>query len=228
MTAPHLIDMFNDAAQLAREGSHEKALQAWDRILTHPEIQPGSTPDTVSGDFLGQSNLRKAWSLMDLGRFIEAKEIFDSDLLKGSLDQFELKVLFDYFFSFANTLGEIGDIISMDDKFSRALNIAADEGDAHNAQLCWLNLMHYAELKCAWEYLERESRACIQFADNSDLPRLALAAGLKRATAQLHLGQPEKATRQTERILAFARELGEVEAISAAEQLLKQLEQLGN
>ncbi len=225
MTAPHLIDMFNDAAQLAREGLHEKALHAWDRILTHPDVQPGSSPDMVNSDFLGQSNMRKAWSLMDLGRFIEAKAIFESDLLKASLDQFELKVLFDYFFSYANTLGEIGDLTSMDDKFSRALNIAADEGDAYNAQLCWLNLMHYAELKGDWEYLERESRSCIQFADNSELPRLALAAGLKRATAQLQLGQHDKATRQTERILAFARELSEQEAISAAEELLKQLQQ---
>lgn len=160
---------------------------------------------------------------MDMGRYKDALTIFDSDYLKSCLANFELKVLFDYFFSFANTQGELGDLQGMDDKFSRALNIAADEGDSYSAQLCWLNLMHYAEVNADWAYLERESRSCIEFADNSEIPRLALVAGLKRATALFKLAQYEKAKNQAERVLGFARQLGEPEAVGPAEELIEQL-----
>lgn len=216
-----LIDQFNDAATLAREGSHERAVRVWDQIINHNS--GGESPPAVAKDFLGQAHMRKAWSLMDLNQYREAKLIFESEFMRSCLANFDLKVLFDYFFSFGNTLGELGDIAGMDDKFARALNIAADEGDAYNAQLCWLNLMHYAEVCSDWEYLERESRSCIQFADNSDLPKLALAAGLKRATALFKLGNAEKALKQAQRVNGFAKQLGEPEAIRATEELLARL-----
>lgn len=212
--------MFNDAASRAREGHHDDALKAWDQIIRNANSTP---PPAVTKGFLGQVHMRKAWSLMDLGRYKDALAIFDSDYVKSCLGNFELKVLFDYFFSFANTQGELGDLQGMDDKFSRALNIAADEGDSYSAQLCWLNLMHYAEVNADWAYLERESRSCIEFADNSEIPRLALVAGLKRATALFKLAQPDKARNQAERVLGFARQLGESEAVGPAEELLKQL-----
>jgi len=214
--------LFNDAANKAREGAHEQALTVWDRIIKDGNQTP---PQAVTTDFLGQAHMRKAWSLMDLGRYEEALTIFDSEVLRNCLGQFELKVLFDYFFSYANTLGELGNLEGMDDKFARALNIAADEGDGYNAQLCWLNLMHYAELKQDWVYLEQESRSCIEFSDNSELPKLALAAGLKRATALFKLNQSDKAVKQASRVLSFARELGEREAVRTAEELLRQLGQ---
>lgn len=223
MIAPELIDLFNDAAGKAREGSHDEALSVWDKIISRGNAI--AAPPAVAHDFLGQSHMRKAWSLMDLGRHQEALAILDSDYMKSCTGQFELKVLFDYFFSFANTLGELGDLDAMDDKFSQALNIAADEGDGYSAQLCWLNLMHYAELKPDWEYLERESKNCIQFSDNSELPRLALAAGIKRATALFKLNQKDKAIKQAERVLGFAKDLGEQEAVRTSEELLRQLSQ---
>lgn len=212
--------MFNDAASRAREGHHDDALKAWDHIIRSANSMP---PPAVTKGFLGQVHMRKAWSLMDMGRYKDALTIFDSDYLKSCLANFELKVLFDYFFSFANTQGELGDLQGMDDKFSRALNIAADEGDSYSAQLCWLNLMHYAEVNADWAYLERESRSCIEFADNSEIPRLALVAGLKRATALFKLAQYEKAKNQAERVLGFARQLGEPEAVGPAEELIEQL-----
>jgi tetratricopeptide (TPR) repeat protein len=223
LIAPELIDLFNDAAGRAREGFHDEALRIWDGIIRSTQSPGNAPPPAVSKGFLGQVHMRKAWSLMDLGRYEEALHIFNSDFVKSCLANFELKVLFDYFFSFANTQGELGDLQGMDDKFSRALNIAADEGDSHSAQLCWLNLMHYAELKADWTYLERESRSCIEFADNSELPRLALVAGLKRATALYKLSQHDKAVTQAERVLGFARQLGEVDAVGPTEELLKQL-----
>lgn len=220
MIAPELIDMFNQAASHAREGHHADALKVWDHIIRSTGTTP---PPMVTKAFLGQVFMRKAWSLMDLERYDDAHAIFDSDFMKSCLGNFELKVLFDYFFSFANTQGELGDLAGMDDKFARALNIAADEGDSYSAQLCWLNLMHYAEVNADWAYLERESRSCIEFADNSEIPRLALVAGLKRATALFKLAQHDKAKNQAERVLGFARQLGESEAVGPAEELLKQL-----
>src|SRR5271169_2641254 len=154
MTVPsELIDLFNNAAALAREGSHEKALAIWDQVINAREKD--GAPRAVN-EFFGQAHMRKAWSLMDLDKAQEAQAIFESEFIQTCLGQFDLKVLFDYYFSYGNTLGALGDISGMDDKFARALNIAADERDGYNAQLCWLNLMHYAELHSDWTYLERE------------------------------------------------------------------------
>ncbi len=222
LVSESLIDLFNQAAALAREGNHVDALEIWDAIIQPVEKPHPSLVATI--EFLGQTYMRKAWSLTDLGKFVEAKAVFETDFLRAALNQFDLKVIFDYFFSYANVLGELGEIKRMDDKFSRALNIAADRGDAYNAQLCWLNLMHYAEKNQDWEYLEREARSCIRFADNSDLPKLGLAAGLKRSAALVKLHQLDKAGQQAKRIIKLSEQLGEAEAGAAAQAFLKELE----
>lgn len=222
LVSESLVDLFNQAAAHAREGNHAAAMELWDAII-HPKEKPH--PSIVATtDFLGQTYMRKAWSLTDLGKFAEAKAMFESDFIRAALAQFDLKVLFDYFFSYANVLGELGEIKRMDDKFSRALNIAADRGDAFNAQLCWLNLMHYAEMHQDWEYLEREARSCIRFADNSDLPKLGLAAGLKRSSALVKLHQLDKAGQQARRVVKLSEQLGEPDAGAAAQAVLKELE----
>lgn len=222
LVSESLVDLFNQAAALAREGNHADALELWNAIIAPKEKPHPSIVATI--DFLGQTHLRRAWSLTDLGRFTEAKAVFESEFMRSALGQFDLRVLFDYFFSYANVLGELGEIKRMDDKFSRALNIAADRGDAFNAQLCWLNLMHYAELHNDWEYLEREARSCIRFADNSDLPKLGLAAGLKRSAALVKLNLLDKAGQQARRVVKLSEQLEDADAGAAAQAFLKELE----
>ena len=68
--SPHLIQQFNAAAGLAREGSFEESLKAWDLLI---EGDDSGRPRVATGDFLGQAHMRRAWVLMDLERYQDAK-----------------------------------------------------------------------------------------------------------------------------------------------------------
>ncbi|MEW6515374.1 MAG: hypothetical protein AB1439_00530 [candidate division FCPU426 bacterium] len=188
LISPELIEMFNQAAKLAREEHYEESLALWEQILD-PKKRPGHQASdermVVTGDFLGQSMLRKAWVLMDLERYPEAREVFASDLMEACLGQFELDILYEYFFSFGNTLGSLGDIEGMDDKLSRAMSIAAEElGDYQKLRQCWLNLLDHAARNRDWKYILRESDVCLKLAQNYKDEELAETAENAREQAR--------------------------------------------
>ena len=189
-----LIQLFNQAAELARGGDLEGALRTLERLLNPTEEDKQGPARVSSGDFLGQAYMRKAWLLMDLGRHAEARTVFEDPFLKACLGQFSLNVLYDYFFSYANTLGNLGDVSGMDDAFTRAMNIAADElGDAERMHVCWSNLLTWAEGARAWEYLDVETQTCLQFAENVGDKALGMIAGLSRAMTLSRLGRKDEA-----------------------------------
>jgi len=142
----------------------------------------------VTGDFLGQSMMRKAWVLMDLHRYEEAKQALEEDVLKACLGQFAMPVLYEYFFSYGNTLGSLGDIAGMDDALTRAMAIAAEElGEYPRVAQCWRNLFEHATRAQAWDYLARECPSCVTLAErcgDEDLAELARATQ-QRALQQL-------------------------------------------
>ncbi len=184
LISPELIALFNQAAGLAREGRFEESLKVWDQLLG-PQKQDPDQRLVLTGDFLGQATMRKAWVLMDLERYAEARDVLGSDVMQACLGQFELKVLYEYFFSFGNVLGTLGDIAGMDDKFSRAMGIAAEElGDYPKVRQCWLNLLDHALQHKAWKYILRESDACRSLAENYADKELAAAAMKARDQAQ--------------------------------------------
>jgi tetratricopeptide (TPR) repeat protein len=123
--------------------------------------------------------MRKAWVLMDLRRYDDARRAFEDGVLEACLGQFSLEVLYEYFFSYGNTLGSLGEIDAMDDKLSRAMGIAAEElGDYERLRQCWRNLLQHATAAGAWSYLARECESCVRLAGNRNDEELAeLARG---------------------------------------------------
>lgn len=186
LISPELIELFNQAAKLAREERYEESLKVWDQIL-EPQKQP-QAGQVVTGDFLGQSMMRKAWVLMDLERYPEARDVLAGELMQACLGQFELPILFEYFFSYGNTLGSLGDIQGMDDKFSRAMGIAAEElSDYQKLRQCWLNLLDHAVKNRAWKYILGECDACLKLAENYKDEELAATASKAREQARREL-----------------------------------------
>lgn len=172
LTSPDMIQAFNTAAGLARDGELERSLHAWNELLEPSQPRTGPTP-VLSGEFLGVAQMRRAWVLMDLERYERARECLEADLMQACLGQFPLATLYEYFFSYANTLGQLGEIDAMDDAMSRALGIAAEElGDANRCEQCWRWLVRHAQTAGAWEYLAREMPSLIAFASNAGLRRL--------------------------------------------------------
>ncbi len=214
---PDLIEKFNEAARLAEAGKAGRALELLDAIIAPP--QNASDATMIPLEFLARAHMRKAWCLMDLKLFQEAQTMFESSFIHATLNQLDQQNQFDYHFSYANCLGEVGDLQAMDANFARALDIAANSGDAYKSELCWLNLLHYAELHKSWTYLESESKACIRFAENSNLPKLALAAALRRAKALFSLERRDHAASQLTRAKKLAESLGESAATEAAEKI---------
>ena len=71
--SPELIERFNKAAQLAREGKYEESLAEWNLLLFPSKEEKRINSRMMSGHFLGIAMMRRAWVLIDLKNYKEAK-----------------------------------------------------------------------------------------------------------------------------------------------------------
>jgi tetratricopeptide (TPR) repeat protein len=222
LVSPEFIEMFNKAAGLAREGKFEESLAAWNELLDPEKERDKDLPTlSMTGEFLGVAMMRKAWVLMDLERYEDALEVFEDDLMQACLGQFDLETLFEYYFSYGNTLGNLRNIDAMDDAFSRALGIAAEElGDMTRCLNTWMNLMEYALQSEAWKYLERESRNAQAFSENTDNDLLRTKAGWYHVQALKELGRTKEAREEAEALHAFLVDKGADEAAAAVKEFI--------
>ena len=219
MISEEYIEIFNQASLLTRQGKLEEALIRWDLIVA-PQDKPDKSK-VVTGDFLGQAHMRKAWVLMDLERYEEALEIFLSEVMAALITQFSLETLYDYFFSYANTLGSLGRIEEMDDKFTRALNIASEEfGDQAKCEQCWQGLLTHARKHDALDYLIQESERCVQFSVNNGLAELFVFSITHAIEANIEKGNLVNAKELSSKYLKQATFWSNVELIGEANRYL--------
>lgn len=196
LVSPHLVQLFNQAATLARECRYEESLAVWETLLGK---QDGKA--VMTGDFLGQAMMRKAWVLMDLQRWQQAREVLEDKVLEACLGQFSTANLYEFFFSYANVLGNLRQINEMDRAFSFAMRTAAEGlGDHRRMRTCWNNLFFWAEKAQAWKYLQTEAAYCVTYARNQQDKQLETIAKLNRAMALHRQGRKEKAARIVEPI----------------------------
>ena len=222
LTSPELVEQFNHAATLARQGEYDASLAAWDRL-----VGPGRGRDrppgrrVMTGEFLGVATMRRAWVLMDLGRHEEALRALKDPVMEACLSQLRAEDLYEYHFSLGNTLGTLGQIRKMDRRLTMALNIAAEElGDLERCCRTWSNLMRHAERARAWRYLERESRRAVTFAANTGARALSFEARLRHVVARHGLGRVKKARLEAEALLVEARAVGVTAAVARLEEIV--------
>jgi len=188
------IERFDKAAALAREGRYEEALNAYEQI--HAPFKDYKEPRIMTGEFMGMIELRKAYCLMDLDRYEEARELFESKLVKAALGQFNKETLYDYYFSYGNTLGNLGDIEKMDQVMSQALTVAAKElHDLKRCENAWYWVMYWAKKHAKWEYLEEQCVNAHRFGVENESIVLQVRAGEFGCYAYRGLGKIEKARR---------------------------------
>jgi len=227
MISKELIEIFNRAAGLAREKKFEESLAEYDKILNPSKdaIKKRETEKIVmTGEFLGVAMMRKAWILMDLKRYKEAKEIFEDKVMEACLGQFDMETLYDYFFSYGNTLGDLGDIKGMDEKLSRALVIASEKlSDRERCFNCWSNLLTLGLKFEDWEYLEKESISARTFAENSGDTVLHVKADWHHALALKGLGRTLEAKEEAQVLLTLLKQVGADEAAKDVEEMLKEV-----
>jgi|GEM_PF-1291693 len=224
MISPELIEIFNRAARLAREGKLEESLAEYNKIIDPSMEEKKDRKVVLTGEFLGVAMMRKAWVLMDMKRYKDAKKVFEDKIMDACLGQFELATLYEYFFSYANALGELGDIKGMDDKYSRALGIAAKElGDEARCFQCWTNLLTYAFKAQAWEYLELESATAKVYAENVEDQVLKVKAGWHHIVALMKLNKYPEAMEEADVMLTYLREVGADEALKDIEEMIEEM-----
>lgn len=227
LVSPELIEQFDRAAGLAREGRLVESLAAWD-VLLGPHPRDGA-PRVASGRFLGVARMRRAWVLMDLGRYPEARRVLEEDVMRALLGQFAPDDLFEYFFSYGNTLGELREIEAMDRALSRALAIAAEElRDITRCENAYRNLVDYGCEAGAWEYLLEQCPDAIEFAKNHELARLELRAHFVRCLAFKEMARPAEAREEIQRLLADLSRLGAQDMAPLVQELLGSLGPAGD
>ena len=222
LTSPELVELFNHAATLARQGDYEASLVAWDRLVGSGRGRDRPAGRRVmTGEFLGVATMRRAWVLMDLGHHEEALLALKEPVMEACLSQLRTEDLYEYHFSLGNTLGTLGRIRKMDRQFTMALNIAAEElGDLERCCRTWSNLMRHAERARAWRYLERESRRAVTFAANTGTRALSFEARFRHAVALHGLGHVKKAREEAEELLVEAGAAGVTAAVARLEEIV--------
>ena len=222
LTSPELVELFNHAATLARQGEYEASLAAWDRLVGSGRGRDRPAGRRVmTGEFLGVATMRRAWVLIDLGHHEEALLALKDPVMEACLSQLRAEDLYEYHFSLGNTLGTLGRIRKMDRQLTLALNIAAEElGDLERCCQTWSNLMRHAERAQAWRYLERESRRAVAFAANASASALSLEARFRHVVAQRGLGRHDKAREEAEVLLVEAKAAGVTAAVARLEELI--------
>jgi tetratricopeptide (TPR) repeat protein len=188
------VERFNEAAGLARQGRYEEALEAYDNI--HAPFDDYTEERVMTGEFMGMIEIRKAYCLMDLERYDEAREIFESKLVKAAVGQFNKATLYDYFFSYGNTLGYLGDIKKMDSVMHKALAITMQElDDQEKLQDVWYWIMYWAKQHEKWAYLEEQCINAHRIGVRNKNIVLQVRAGEFGCYAYRGLGKIDKARR---------------------------------
>ena len=162
---PTFIQRFNRAVNLVNEGNAEAALKQYQHVFD--PLEESQTQNAfkgfVTGKFLATVELRKAYCLMDLGRYTEARAIFEQ-LDEGFASQLDSEGLYSFYFSYGNTLGNLGFIEEMDRRLSRAMDLAAETlKDTEKCESVWYWRLHWGKQHKAWQYLEAQCVAANMF-----------------------------------------------------------------
>lgn len=211
------VEMFNHASQLSKAGRHAQALEAWDELLL-------AAPFSMTRRFHGLVLLRKAWTLMDLTRYKDARRVFESDQMQACLSTFTMAELYDCYSAHGYVLGELGAVEEMDHLISRALGLAIhDLGDTERAKDTWLALLGYATRARAWGFVLEEVDRAGAFARRQGSRELSLRVRWYRALALKNLERIEEARQEAESLLVSSRRAGQLQAVHAVEAFIASL-----
>ena len=190
------------------------------RALAEVEEAGAGLPKSFSGEV----RMRTAWAFMDLERYDQALELLDTEAMEPYLDHFRDDVLYEYFFSYANTLGALSKQDAMDQAMRKAIFIAAERmNDLQRCVRAWMNLMLLSEHNKWWQYLDKVSAAAQSFSSNQgpDLDALWILAGIHRLSALGHTGKPEQAEELGRELRNKAESLGDSDMKARVDEALE-------
>ncbi|MGB3695384.1 MAG: hypothetical protein WA865_20745 [Spirulinaceae cyanobacterium] len=198
-----LLQRFNEAAKLASEGAVAEALEKY-QTLFRPE-NGQKIQGEITGEFMATVELRKAYCLMDLGEYQKAKTVFE-ELDKSFAGQFDTEGLYEFYFAYGNTLGNLGLLEQMEDPIARAMNLASEElQDAKKFRDTWYWLLYWEKYHEAWESLEENCLSAKTFGVQKNDFHLQVMALEFICYAYRGLGRYDEARRVVETLLEWNR-----------------------
>lgn len=154
-----LVEAFNAACLMARDGRNEDALKGYRRVLEdakRPRI-------AASKEFLTTARMRAGFCLMDLARYEEAR-VELQEAMRGE-ESLSPEGRYELAFAYGNTLGSLG---RMDECFLAlidALCLAEDMDDfTVRPAMCWQNILDHAVRAKAWKFLAAKAEVALHAA----------------------------------------------------------------
>lgn len=194
------LERFNAAASLAREGKYEAALKAYAQI--HAPFADRGEARVMTSGFLGLIELGKAYCYIKMRKMERARELFESKVMRTAHTQLARKTLYEYYFLYGNTLGNLGMIMEMDDVLKKALQVALhDLGDSTLCAQAWYWLLYWGKHHKEWVFLEDQCHAARAFGVKHGDREVQEKAQEFICYAYRGLGKIEKARRCAEEVI---------------------------
>lgn len=133
--SPTLVTRFNQAAAFARAGDHQAAIDDYARLLT--DALPEGERYEATPQFVATIELRRAWCLMDLERYRDARAVLEGPRLIELLAGLEHEERYEYFFSYGNVLGNLEQYDAMSDAMDQAFTEALELDDEERFLRAW-------------------------------------------------------------------------------------------
>ncbi len=150
--SPELISQFDRAATLARQENYPDSLSAWNKLLS--PASKGSKLIATS-EFLGQCYIRKAYVLMDMHKYSEAKNTMLHPVAVECLSNFTREDKAMYHFSLANIMGHLKDQAALEKEMMQAIEIYKSLKQGKMLQQCYSNMLTFARVY-GWKSFEQK------------------------------------------------------------------------
>ncbi len=179
---PVLVEMFNAAADLSRQGEHAQSLEKYDALLALQKTEKL----IAAPRFIASAQMQRAYTLMDLKRLEDAAAALEAI----SPYIFHDAQRYDYHFSLGNVYGALRKPRKMFSSMVSAISTAEDMDDfSDRPQTCWKKILAFALASEDWAYLIEVADKAEQVAGVRNFPELAIVAQVARQHAQEKQGK---------------------------------------
>lgn len=212
VTTENIRTMSQKAYDFAHEKKYEEALDAYAKTQ---ELARPSNERQYPG-YIGHFTLKQAACLLDLERYEEAKDLFESKELKKFLSAGELSAYdtFHYFYLYGQVLVHFGDEKELEAQFNQALWVAANE--LQDVKLCtqvWLKFIQLTIDLKAWGLYDALINEGRRFGQTANAPDLFYPTASTTAKNLRDNGRIDSARQVAEMIISLCENVGYTDRI---------------
>lgn len=194
-----LIERFNQAAELARQGQPGEALRAYEQVFAPVD---GNVPRPFGPTFYFTVQLQMAYSAMDLGKYPKAEAILSAKEMTRILPQMPPAGAAKFHLALGNILGNRKNFVGMETSLKKAVALCS-QGETETLGMACYGLLNWTKEAQNWNKLETLCQEIHDLGKEKQNFVLQMQAMEFGAHAFLGQGKKEKARRQAEKVLEW-------------------------